>query len=163
MSATPPYGGPYPPSPPPGPAGDPPLWLPHYGCSLPTAVVRFLKKYATFRGRASRAEYWWAYLATVVVWFGLVIAAVIAGIPGSSTSVDGTWEPGPGYIPFSVVMVVFLFGVMVPSIAVAVRRLHDANLSGWFFLLMLVPYVGGLVVLVLTLLPPKPDGARFDR
>ena len=59
-------------------------------------------------------------------------------------------------------MLAFL-AIAVPSIAVTVRRLHDAGFSGWLYLVNLVPYVGGLVILVLTILPSKPEGARFDR
>lgn len=62
-------------------------------------------------------------------------------------------------------LVAFAFGLvnLVPSLAVAVRRLHDVDLSGWFYLLGLVPLVGGLILLVLLVLSPKPGGARFDR
>ena len=49
----------------------------------------------------------------------------------------------------------------MPSIAVAWRRLHDANFSGLFYLLNLTS-IGGIVVLVMTIMPPKPEGQRFD-
>jgi uncharacterized membrane protein YhaH (DUF805 family) len=52
--------------------------------------------------------------------------------------------------------------VLLPSLAVLVRRLHDVNLAGWFALLGLVPFLGAIFVLVVTLLPSNPAGARFD-
>lgn len=159
MTTPPPYPGPYLSAPP----DEPPLWLPHYGCSLQVAVKRFVRKYAVFHGRASRAEFWWLYLAYVIVFFGLVIVGMIAGIPGSSMDSDGTWEPGPGFVPFGMLITLLMLGTIVPSISVTVRRLHDVDLSGWLFLICLVPYLGGLALFVLTLLPPKPAGARFDR
>ena len=54
---------------------------------------------------------------------------------------------------------VFYLAVVVPSIAVTVRRLHDVGYSGWLVLLALIPWVGGLILLVFTLLPPSPAGA----
>ena len=57
----------YPTAPPAPPTGETPLWAPLYGASLPQAVRRFFAKYADFSGRASRSEYWWWYLVTVIV------------------------------------------------------------------------------------------------
>lgn len=50
----------------------------------------------------------------------------------------------------------------MPSLALTVRRLHDVNMSGWMVLLGLIPFFGGIVLLVFMLLPPKPEGTRFD-
>ena len=52
--------------------------------------------------------------------------------------------------------------VIVPSLALTVRRLHDVNFSGWMILIGLVPFLGGLALLVFTILPSKPEGQRFD-
>jgi uncharacterized membrane protein YhaH (DUF805 family) len=57
---------------------------------------------------------------------------------------------------------IVLLGSIVPGIAIQVRRLHDANLSGGFWFLHFVPSVGALIVLILTILPSDPRGARFD-
>lgn len=145
------------------PGEPPPLWLPHYGCTPIDAVKRYFRKYADFGGRASRAEYWWIALVDTVVYLGLALLGVLAGLPGSTTTADGEWTPGPGFFPFGILLVIWMLGIIVPSIAVTVRRLHDANLSGWFYLLLFIPYLGGLALLVLTVLPPKPEGRRFDR
>lgn len=75
-------------------------------------------KYATFEGRARRAEYWWAYLMTFVL--NLVLGWTII-------------------VPIA---------TLVPTIAISVRRLHDLNKSGWYYLLMLVPIVGLIILLV---------------
>lgn len=63
----------------------------------------------------------------------------------------------------TVLMFVFFLVSLAPYIAVAVRPLHDVNMSGWFYLLGLIPFIGGLILVVLMVLPAKPDGARFDR
>ncbi len=136
-----------------------PLDQPLYGATLPQAVKRFFKKYATFHGRASRSEYWWVAL---VLGGAYLVLAILAGIAGAATRTPGSSDPGPGIIPFAIILVLGGLAVLVPSIAVAVRRLHDANFSGWLYLLHLVPYVGALIVLVFTIMPTNPMGARFD-
>lgn len=166
MATPPPYGQPHQPYPAypgyPQDGGEPPLWLPHYRCSPVVAVKRFFRKYVVFSGRASRAEYWWWALAYAVAWLVLIIVGVIAGLPGATQNADGSSEPGPGFIPVGIIMLLVMLGCIVPSIALTVRRLHDADFSGLFYLLVLIPYLGSLVIFILTLMPPKPGGARFD-
>lgn len=70
--------------------------------------------------------------------------------------------PGPSAVGY-LLSAVWGLGVLVPSLALAVRRLHDVNLSGWLLLLGLVPVLGGIAVLVMALLPPNPAGQRFDQ
>lgn len=61
-----------------------------------------------------------------------------------------------------IVAPIIAIGVLVPTLAVLVRRLHDVNFSGWFALIGLIPVVGAVILLVFTLLPSNPVGARFD-
>ena len=124
-------------------------------------MKRVFAKYARFDGRASRSEYWWWVLATTLV-FG-VLGALLGALGGLTTTGSSTDSPSPLVLVLGIVLLLAALAVIVPNIAVTVRRLHDADLSGWLYLLNLVPYVGGLVVLVLTVLPSKPSGARFDR
>ena len=140
------------------PDGAPTLDQPYYGIGFGAAIRRGFAKYARFDGRASRSEYWWWTLATVLV-FGL-----LGGTVGASTEAAAGSDSPPAIVALlTIVLVLALLAVIVPSVAVTVRRLHDADLSGWLYLLTFVPYVGGLVLLVLTALPSKPAGARFDR
>lgn len=112
----------------------------------------FKQKYADFNGRASRSEYWWFVLLYFIV---LLAASILSG---------GVIDPSTGEISmigviiFLLVIVIFL----VPSIAVSVRRLHDIDKSGWWYLINLVPYVGGLAFLVLMVLPPKEPNRFGD-
>ena len=87
------------------------------------------KKYAVFSGRAHRAEYWMFFLLNFIF---LLVLHMIEGI-----------SKGPG-----VFSVLYSLGVLVPSIAVEVRRLHDTGRSGWWLLINLVPVIGSLVLLV---------------
>jgi uncharacterized membrane protein YhaH (DUF805 family) len=137
----------------------PPLEWPHYGISFRGAIVRGFRKYATFAGRASRSEYWWWTLFIAVVVFVLALPAAVIGI---QTSPDGGRTPGLPAVPLLVLLTLFYLAVLVPSIAVTVRRLHDGGYSGWLVLLGLIPSVGGLILLIFALLPPSPAGAKYD-
>ncbi|WP_284981809.1 DUF805 domain-containing protein [Arthrobacter sp. efr-133-TYG-118] len=130
------------------PRGGVPLDLPYYGAPPIEAVKRFWKKYATFQGRASRSEYWWWFLASAIV-SGVINAAGATGSGNTSTStaLGGLW----------------FLATIVPSLALAARRLHDANLSALFLLLALIPVLGWIALLVFVLLPANPGGQRFDR
>jgi len=143
--------------------GTVPLWAPLYGAGPVESIKRFFQKYATFSGRASRSEYWWAVLVNTVVYVVLGIGGGIAGAAGATTAVDGTSQPGPGFYPFGIVLALLGLATIVPWLSIGVRRLHDVDLSGWLILLNLVPYLGGFVIFILSVLGPKPGGARFDR
>ena len=92
-------------------------------------AIRPLKKYAVFSGRASRAEYWWFSLATAIVQIPLTM------IDGAL----GDWSP------FSTL---FSLAILLPSLAVTVRRLHDTDRSGWWLLAPAVPYLIGAVLFI---------------
>lgn len=143
----------------PGPV---PLWDPLYGASLPEAMSRFFKKYSTFSGRASRSEYWWWALVSVIVVTVLEVILLVGGSAGAKLGPNGTSVPGPGLTIGLILLVVWFVAVIVPSLAVSVRRLHDANFSGWILLIGLIPFAGGIALLVLTLMPSNPAGQRFD-
>lgn len=103
-------------------------------------------KYAEFNGRARRAEYWWFVLGNAVILFGIgIVWGVLRSVSGSLAIV--------GVLAY----VGFVLAMIVPGLAVAVRRLHDTNKSGWWLLIGLIPF-GGLVLLVFMLL----DGDRTE-
>jgi uncharacterized membrane protein YhaH (DUF805 family) len=137
----------------------PPLDQPHYGIGFGGAVARGFKKYATFAGRASRSEYWWWALFTFITYLVLGLATYALGI---ATSRDGGRTPGLLALPLIILFAVFFLGIIVPTLALTVRRLHDAGYSGLFALLLLVPYVGSLIIMIFALLPSSPAGAKYD-
>jgi len=139
-----------------------PLWAPLYGASLPEAVSRFFKKYATFSGRASRSEYWWWALVSGIVSIVLNVITAVISSAGATLRPDGTSVPGPGYMVVLILAVIISLAIFVPSLAVSVRRLHDTNMSGWMYLLILIPFVGPILIVVFMALGSKPEGQRFD-
>lgn len=111
-------------------------------------AIEPLRKYATFSGRSRRKEYWLFVLFVIVV--SLVLSGIDAAIGTYSTSA------GTGLLSG-----IFSLAVLVPSIAVLLRRLHDIDRSGWWALLLLVPLVGGLILLIFALFDSTPGENRF--
>lgn len=141
-----------------------PLAAPLYGATFGQAITRFFKKYATFSGRASRSEFWWFFLFNLIVGGVLygVGAAIAVASGGMYSSETGTMAPGPGFWVGMIPYWVWLLATIVPWFALIWRRFHDTNRSGAFYFLALIPFVGGIIVLVMLALPSDPAGARFD-
>jgi len=112
--------------------------------SFGEAVKSFWSHYATFKGRARRSEYWFIQLFLIVT--NLAVAAIDLALMGGD--VDRFMANGGG----GIVGLIWIFVTIVPALAVLVRRLHDTDKSGWWVLLGLVPFVGGVVLLVFTVL-----------
>ncbi|TPW73148.1 DUF805 domain-containing protein [Schumannella sp. 10F1B-5-1] len=144
--------------------GRPRLDRPLPGAGPVEAVSRLYRNYAGFSGRASRGEFWWvaffAVAVTIVIGGVGVIVGVATGTP--SPSGDGI-QPGGAMFVFLIALSVWYLGSVIPFIALWVRRLHDADYSGWLYLLHAIPYVGPLIALVFAAMPSRPNGARFDR
>jgi uncharacterized membrane protein YhaH (DUF805 family) len=93
-----------------------------------------LRQYATFKGRARRKEYWMFVLCYVPFYLALIV------IDGLTGTFDMGTERG-------LLSGLFMIGTLLPSLAVAVRRLHDTDRSGWWLLLSLIPIVGQIGLL----------------
>ncbi len=97
--------------------------------------IGVLKKYAVFNGRARRKEYWMFVLINFIVSIAL---GVVDGVLGTLSA-----ETGMGLLG-----TVYSLAVLIPGIAVSIRRLHDTGRSGWWLLIGLVPLVGAIVLIV---------------
>jgi uncharacterized membrane protein YhaH (DUF805 family) len=106
-----------------------------------------LEKYATFSGRARRSELWWFVL------FSIIVSAILSVLDGLlfGTAPDGQ--------PVSILNALYSLAVLLPSIAVGARRLHDTGRSGWWLLLALIPVLGFLV-LIFFYVQRGEDGAN---
>jgi uncharacterized membrane protein YhaH (DUF805 family) len=105
-------------------------------------------RYATFEGRARRAEYWYFVLFYCLA---IIVLSVV-------DTVVGTYREDIGV---GLIGGLFMLATFVPALAVTVRRLHDTDRSGWWVLLDLVPFIGALVLLVFTVLDSQPGANRF--
>ena len=104
--------------------------------SFKEAIVNVFQNYANFSGRARRSEYWYFTL------FMCIVTAVLSGINAA------VFGPDAQMTVFTVIQGIFSLATLIPSLAVTVRRLHDIGKSGWFYLLALIPIVGGIILLV---------------
>ena len=109
--------------------------------------LNVLKQYAVFKGRARRKEYWFFIL------FNLIASVVLTVIDFMTGLLDA--ELGIGLLSG-----LYSLAVLIPSLAVTVRRLHDTDRSGWWLLLGLVPLLGAIVLLVFMLLDGTPGDNR---
>jgi len=108
-----------------------------------------LSKYATFEGRARRKEYWYFALINALIFTGFAIAM--------SAVASGGQSPKAAFTAYGI----FALLVLLPSISVTVRRLHDTDRSGWWFWISLVPAVGGIVLFVFTVLDSTPGNNQY--
>ncbi len=117
-------------------------------------LVCTVEKYADFKGRATRREYWSYWLIYALIIFGLPMLAFIIGDLYAATGRVGV--PNSGYF-IMILWCLGTFGLLCPFIAVSVRRLHDAGLSGWHCLWRFLPYIGSLITICLMLKKSKID------
>jgi len=110
--------------------------------SFPDAVRSGLQNYVNFSGRARRSEYWWFVLFYVIV---LVVARILDSVIGISP----------------LLYTVAALGLLLPSLGLAVRRLHDTNRSGWWILLGLIPIVGSIILIVFMVGEGTPGDNQY--
>jgi uncharacterized membrane protein YhaH (DUF805 family) len=122
-----------------------------------------LRKYADFSGRARRKEFWlfWLFLIGIQIVFSVLIGIVA----GPAAAVADPADPfaalnGPAKALYGVFGLVML-GLLIPSIAVSFRRLHDTNRTAWWVLLGLIPFLGALVLFVFYLLDGTPGPNKY--
>ena len=101
------------------------------------------RNYVNFNGRATRTQYWMFMLFNIIAQIILAVVTLV--------------------LPFlSFLGTVYSLGVLLPSLAIGARRLHDTDRSAWWLLLLLVPFVGAIVLLIFYVLPGTPGVNRFD-
>jgi uncharacterized membrane protein YhaH (DUF805 family) len=107
-----------------------------------------LKRYVAFDGRARRQEYWMFTLISVII--SLVLMAIDHAM-GTVSASAGIGTLGA----------IYALAVLLPSLGVTVRRLHDTDRSGWWLLICLVPLIGGIVLLVFLCIEGTRGSNRF--
>jgi uncharacterized membrane protein YhaH (DUF805 family) len=104
-----------------------------------------IRKYAVFSGRAARPEFWWFVLINLII--AALINVVVSAIGGRNSG--------------QVVSDIYSLAVFLPSLGVGIRRLHDTNRSGWWYLLVFIPIVGWIVLIVFLAMAGDPGPNRY--
>lgn len=129
------------------------------------AVRSVLGQYASFSGRATRSEYWWWVLFTAIVYFACYFLIFLARfIFPPTANAEGPESPGLGAtlaLVLFVLMLAAMLALLIPSIAVLARRLHDTNRSALWILAGLIPLVGGLILIVLCVVESDQGSNQY--
>lgn len=123
--------------------------------SFPDAVKMFFARYTDFQGRSRRSEYWWVALFNLIVMAVLAILLLVLGGLNPETG-----EMGPLGFVFIGIMGLYGLGIIIPSIALFVRRLHDINQTGWIYLgiviasiIPIIGFVASVAQIVIACIP----------
>ena len=130
--------------------------------NLFSAYASMFKKYAKFKGRSRRKEYWLAWLMNMIITLVMMVimyAPIISDIVNyGEPTMDSA--AGAGIIIIALVLYIYVLALMIPSIAMTVRRLHDIGKSGWFCLIAFIPF-GGIILFVFECMDGNPGPNRY--
>lgn len=110
--------------------------------------LKVLQNYVNFSGRARRKEYW------MFVLFNLIFGGV-------AILLDNLLGTANEYVGYGVIYILYTLAVMLPGLAVAVRRMHDVGKSGWMLLVTFIPLVGAIWLLVLLVRDSEPGENQY--
>ncbi len=103
--------------------------------------LKVIKQYADFSGRARRKEYWMYFL------FYMIFYLILFGIDMA--------------LSLGFLAIIYALALLIPSLAVAVRRLHDIGKSGWFILISLIPFIGAIILIVFLVTDSQPGENQY--
>jgi len=110
--------------------------------------IGVLKKYAVFKGRARRKEYWYFLLFNILISIALIVIEGVIGWPSAEAGTSFLWS-------------IYTLAIIIPSIAVLVRRLHDTDRSGWYIFVFMIPFIGAFILLFFLVQDSKPGENQF--
>ncbi|HVQ88177.1 MAG TPA: DUF805 domain-containing protein [Actinomycetes bacterium] len=122
--------------------------------SFPDAIKSAFAQYASFAGRSTRAEYWWFGLFVFVVDMVFYIPLILS-LPASGE------DPSGAVWLFVGLLSIFNLIIVIPSICLLVRRLHDIDKSGWWYWVQLIPCIGPIWLFILTIMPSTPGRNQY--
>ena len=144
--------------------------VPEKSVGIFKAYGMMFKNYSNFSGRSRRSEYWGAavanflimlvagFLAFFMFYDHMVAIAPYLEYTDDFSTVMRLIQPLMWYF---VIFILYAIILIIPSISMTVRRLHDTGKSGWYYLLSFIPYVGSIIILVLTLLDSTPGPNKY--
>jgi uncharacterized membrane protein YhaH (DUF805 family) len=128
---------------------------------LDGAPVSFRQAYKTalqaafiYHGRASRSAYWWFVLVVALAYLAIALASALLHVYN-----------GKGDVAAGIIIGILLLGMIYPglaTVALTIRRLHDTDRSGWWYLILLLPYVGVIILVVILARGGTPGPNRYQ-
>ena len=118
------------------------------------AYKKFWKGYVDFEGRSTRSDYWFAYLANMLTFVAFYVLLFVFGVIAGATGSDFL-----AVISLILLLIFFAYGIAacLPGIAVTVRRLRDAGYNWPYIFVAFIPFVGGIILIVLLCKPTKVE------
>jgi len=104
-------------------------------------------RYAAFKGRAARSEYWWFSCFSLLIYSFACVSLVV--IAANEQEAGRRPQDSSAFILFAALLALCFLALLLPTLSVSVRRLHDLDWSGWWYLTLLVPYLGSIAALVM--------------
>ena len=124
--------------------------------------------FTEWAGTSSRSEYWWSYLMTLLIAALLAVLIIISTLSYSSLETEIVFSPMSAILSFGLIL--FLLASLIPSISMTARRLHDAGLSAWWLLLLLLNLICeplsiiiSIVFFIFAVLPTKVEGNPYHK
>lgn len=121
-----------------------------------SAMKLFFKNYVNFSGRSRRSEYWWPVLGCGIVNFILYIVCLGSMTAGLLSENEVSAGVGGALIISFILILIFNLAIIVPSLSVMIRRLHDIGKSGAWFFIAFIPLIGSIVLLVFMCMDSQP-------
>lgn len=114
-----------------------------------------LRRYVDFAGRSQRREYWWFFL------FGFLATVIASRLEAGTTPLPDELQFLPTLALVDGLSSLVALALLVPGLAVAVRRLHDLDMSGWWLLIGAVPFIGAVILIIFFVQPGMVGANRF--
>jgi uncharacterized membrane protein YhaH (DUF805 family) len=130
--------------------------------------LKALHNYANFNGRSNRQDYWMFFLFNVIF---AIVAMILDRLLGTTFKMEGIYG-GAQTMPYGYIYLAYALFMLIPGLAIGVRRLHDVGKSGWFMFICLIPLIGAIWLLVLFCTEgkrgdneygPDPNAGATDR
>ncbi len=128
--------------------------------NLISAYRSMFKKYAQFSGRSRRSEYWYAMLMNTIIIF---VFELIMLVPITKGIINNHLSTGETIFTLAGAIIFFLYylAILIPSLSMTVRRLHDIGKSAWWLLIGFIPYIGSIILFIFSVLDSQPGANKY--
>ncbi len=123
--------------------------------------VQAFKQYAEFSGRSGRRDYWMFILIHTIITIVVTLLAGLGIMIGILLVSGALWVAGVSYYGSITLLLIYYAATLIPSLAIATRRLHDTGYSGRYLLLLFIPIVGAIILFIFTIRGSQPGHNQY--